>query len=357
MLGSRIVSKSVTAGLLIALLVTALVPATAAAAVSPLRFNVYMGDGCIGGVASTASPGINLMWTGQDGSYKLDSAFLPNPDGTFSTCSFPPVTVEAGDRIYADDGISTHELIVPQMTLFQNRVNDVYKGRGPAGQMVKLVCHLQSGFEPCMQTWKIRVNPQGMWSVNPHWNVLGRDNMLLQWKSAAGDFVRVWNTAPYLDITLGKAFVTGSGRAGSPVTVVLKNGSTLDVRGTAESTASNFDGRFGGRFENQQGGAVVARAGNIVTSTIAPDADFVLPNILGDANAAADLVTGQCAQESSFEYRVLRNGIEYDGRRWFTDVDGSFQADVSGLKVGDRVIIGCEQYTGDWVRKAFVAHS
>jgi hypothetical protein len=348
MFRSRIVSKSVTAGLLSALIVAALVPAAASAAPSPLRFNVLMGEGCISGVASADSPGINLMWTGQDGSYKLDAAFLPNPDGTFSTCSFLPVTVEAGDRIYADDGVSTHELIVPQLTLFQNRVNDVYKGRGPAGQYIKLISAIGWEFA---STFKVRVNSQGQWSFRPGWDVRGRQSLRLSWKSGAGDVVAIRNVSPYLDLTIGLAKVSGSGRAGSAVTVVNKNGSTLDVRGTAMANASPLDGTFSGQLRKGNN-KVKVQVGNIITSTIASDADFVVPNISATAYAPAMEISGHCPGAGyGYEYSVMRNGSEVDWARWFTDEEGSFVESSDGLQYGDRVLVGCELESGDWVRK------
>ena len=350
-------ARAMIAAATAALLVGALLPAVAAAATKPTKFDVVIGDECVSGVGIDDAT-LKLVWRDSAGGLKAKVTMSISPSGTWEYCSASEV-IQAGDRVKATVGSITHLLIIPELTLFQNRVTDIYKGRGPAGQMVRLICGLSNGFEPCVQTWRIRVNAEGKWSYKPGWDVLGRDNMYLRWRSEAGDKVNVISIAPYVTATIGKAGFIWATRPGASATVVIRDPSTLDVRGTATTVGSPLDGSFIGQFRNQLGQKVKVRAGDILSSDIAADLDYVIGDIHATADTGTQHVTGQCPEEMQFYVIAYHNGHEIGFERWWTDEGGTFDADFSGeptaMVPGDRVRVGCQLETGDWIQKWFAA--
>ena len=223
-------------------------PLVAAAATHPITFSVTTGLPCISGTATDGST-VQLLWKDADGTRKARTSVIASPSGHWTFCSTRAGSIiEAGDRLNANDGTSARQLVVPQLTLFSNRVTDVFKGRGPAGQMVKLVCNFGNGFEPCTDTWRIRVNPQGQWSLRPGWNVSGHEAMFVFWKSAAGDRVQTDHLSTFVTVTIGTAGISGSTRSGSTAAVYLTNPNTGAIRGTAFGVGSPYDGQFIGEI-------------------------------------------------------------------------------------------------------------
>ena len=240
-------------------------------------------------------------------------------------------------------------------TLFQNRVNDHYNGRGPAGDYVTLVCGLSNGFEPCVQTWKLEVNSAGNWGRNPHWDVTGGDFMSVKWASPAGDKVRRHNYAPHVVVTIDRAGVSGSTRNGSPSDVLLMKANGA-VRGGAAVTGSSLDGRFVGRFEKDTTGErVQARVGNLVSSDIASDAEFIIRDIEANPNVGTQRVTGDCPTPAGLfvRARIFRDGEEVSGDHEWPEEDGSFPFNSLEFESGDRLLVSCDLPTGDRIQKFF----
>jgi hypothetical protein len=339
---------------LVTLLLTALVPASVAAATRPITFSVYIGDACVEGRAADGGM-FDFAWERADGSLKRAALAQANPEGYFRLCSSPGVVVEAGDRIMTHDGYVFHELTVPNLTLTQNRVKNLYKGRGPAGQYVRLVCDHGNGFEPCIWSAKIKVNSEGQWGIKPGWNIGANEGMFVTWKSAMGDFVRVRNYSPSLTVRIGSAFVRGTTSNGRPATVALRRGPSFDVRGSLATKSAPLDGRFSGSLKNQQGNKVLVRVGDRITSSVASDLDFIVPDIEAYADSATDHVIGQCNDPGIFNVDIYRNGTFIDGEYWWPEDDGTFDMRFLEFQAGDTVVVRCPVSTGDQVEKAFIA--
>lgn len=343
------------AALLSALATVAVFPGAVAAATHPITFELYMGENCIEGRASDDAT-VQLLWKDVDGTRKARTSVVASPLGYWTFCSSRVgVEVETGDRISANDGTSTHLLVVPELTLFQNRITDQYRGRGPAGQIVRLICGLTNGFEPCQQVWRIRVNAQGQWSLGIGHDVVGMENMGLRWKSPAGDKVNVWNTAPFVVVTIGQAAISGAARSEAAVTVVLMKANTVDIRGTAHATGDLGSGLFRSRFLNQNGNRARVQVGDRVTSDIAADLDWIVTDIDALGDVSTSHVTGHCVQALQFTVSLFRDGDQIAGDRWFTEEDGSFDSDFENepLASGDWLLVGCQLSTGDWIQKWF----
>jgi hypothetical protein len=357
MVGSRISSKKLSIGLLSALLLGALLPASVAAATRPIKFHVQIGDHCIYGSASDA-PGVNLLWQAQDGRVKLDIAFIPNPGGSFSLCYTPDEVIEVGDRIYADDGHSVHELIIPELTLVIDRVNDRFKGRAPAGDYVRLVCGYVNGFEPCRASWKIKASAHGRWGWNPPFDVTGWQEMWLNWKSDGGDGVTIDARGPHVDVTIGNAIVRGSTRPGALVTLLLRRAGSDNVVAMASKTA-NDTGRFQAKFRNANGKLVKVRVGDRIFSNVAPDQNLTVPNVTGSFDAESNTGTGTCTADTFFvSVTVNRNGEPDGPNTWVENDLGTFNVDFSGLDLlpGESVKVTCILVgNGELVSRKFIA--
>jgi hypothetical protein len=341
--------------LVISIAAVGALPAAAAAATHPITFSVTMGQQCINGTATDGST-VQLLWKSAAGSRKAFANVVASPTGHWSFCSPNMGTiVRTGDRITANDGTSTHQLVVPELTLFSNRDTDVFKGRGPAGQIIKLVCNFANGFEPCDDVWRIRVNSQGQWSLRPGWEISGEQAMFVYWRSTAGDKVQADHLSTFVTVTIGLAGISGSTRSGSTAAIYLVNPTTEAIRGTAFGVGSPYDGQFTGRFSNEQGSRVRVRVGDRIVSDAAADMDWIVGDIEATANVETQEVTGRCFEPGGlFRVYVYRNGQFVDGEYWWTDDEGpTFTMEYVTFQSGDDLLVWCPVGTGDWVRKWF----
>jgi hypothetical protein len=182
--------------------------------------------------------------------------------------------------------------------------------------------------------------------------------MSLRWKNDLGDFVWVGAVGPYVDVTIGSPIVRGATRANATATVVLRRAGSNNVAGTAVATGDAAEGKFQATFRNANGNKVKVRVGDRITSDVSPDEDWIVPNVMANANAATDEVTGTCPADSFFaEALVMRNGFP-DGSHTWPEEDGSFTLDLSSVNVQstETVRVRCYEYhPGDWVGRAVVA--
>ncbi len=327
-----------------------LLPGSAAADPISYAFNVKIGTNCIQGTAA-ADATVHVVWKDSHGSRKDRWDVGASSSGDWFYCSAKAgVIVETGDRLTENDGMFSHSFVVPELTLFQNRTDDVYKGRGPAGDMVRLICGLSNGFEPCTQASNLRVNPNGQWGYNPHWDVRGDEQMSLSWKSADGDKVLVSNVSPFVAVTIGRATANGSTRSGSEAQVALLRND--EFTGIARDVGDLHFGLFSSVFRDGHGHRVRVHVGDRIYSDIASDADWVVTDISSHTNASTNKVAGQCGFSTSYMVNVYRNGVPVDFDHWFTNPNGHFDTHLS-IQSGDQVLIWCQQPTGDWIRKYF----
>jgi len=339
---------------LIALSVSALLPISAVAAPGPMTIDVTLGTTCVRAKVPAGTPSARIVWKDAELNVKVDTVEEADADGNIGACVGNDY-VEIGDRVRVRVGSASHLLIVPELTLVQDRVNDHYRGRGPAGDYVRLICGLTNGFEPCVQSWKIKVNSAGNWGYNPGWDIFGGDFMSLNWTSSAGDKVRRLNYAPFVVVTIDKAAVSGSTQPGTSSDVLLMKANGA-VRGGAAVTGGPIDGLFQGRFEKDTTGErVLARVGNLVSSDIASDAEFIIRDVEAAPNVGTQRVPGQCPTPTGRFVRAwsFRDGAEVDGAYSWPDGDGSFRLTTLEFESGDRLLISCDLSTGDRIQKWF----
>lgn len=347
-----------------ALLLAVSLPGIAAAAPVPIRFDIYLGGQCVDGVASPDAV-VDVVWKDATGAVKARVTAL-NFYGRWSYCAPDPSTVvEIGDSIKASDGSSTRTLVLPRLTVNVNRVDDVVRGKGPAGAMLRLNCGggpFPSPFEPCQWHANVRVAASGSWSLRPGWDLLGGESFGIRWLSAAGDKVWAFGAGPFVTVTLGSSRFSGATRPNRTAHLVIRDGTTFDVL----ATGSAVGGGFSGRFRDNQGHAVPISAGDILSSDISPDIDWIVPDIDAAASPSTDVVSGRCYDAGTagdvVKIRLFRAGQQRGWAIEGTESDGSFSVYFPGIvfpdpavvKSGDRILISCMQTNADSVQKSFI---
>lgn len=368
---SRRVRKFSIAALVSAMMLVALVPgALAGAAPVPIVFDyLQIGTQCVYGTAPSGAT-VELTWKSAGGAVKLHETQVASDSGSLYYCSTNPSTVLAiGDRLKAESGSVTHQLVIPELTIRVNRAADSLKGRGPAGATLRVECWggpLPS-FEPCQWHRLVVASSEGKWSKLVPWDIIGGEGFAIRWKSAGGDFVYAGGIARYVTVTLGESRFSGATNAGQTANVALEDATTHEVLATANPTGAPPVGRFTARFKDVHGNRVPVAAGYELITDVAPGADMIVPDIEATASAATNIVSGRCFDTGRFDGTVFihlfRSGHE---RGWVlegTDEEGNFTIDFmedgfrdpANVKVGDRLLVMCMQTEGDWVQRNIVA--
>ena len=187
----------------------------------------------------------------------------------------------------------------------------------------------------------------------------------VSWKSPNGDKVHASGSAPFITLTIGKSGFSGRTSSFGSVDASLQG-----ARTSSASVTADIGGAFTGKFRNSQGHAVKVAAGDrFAAPSLATDADWVVPSIDATANAANDVVKGDCLPAAGLNglvsVSVSRSG--HGLGRGYTDLDesGHFRIDLGGrpypgfqpanIKSGDKIGVGCMIATGDWVQWSFTA--
>jgi hypothetical protein len=338
-------------------------PLVVSAERAPLRLDISLGGrgNCPVVWAAYDTP-INFVWRDSAGSIKTrgsdntgDNAwvrFCPTDDSNWVTW--------IGDRITLSSGSYSRKFVVPNLSLRIDRVANTFFGSGPAGRTVKL----EWAEGDVGVTKSIRVAPDGTWTFAPRFDLHGFDGASLSWTSVNGDFVNVGAVAPNIGVTIGKATFEGDAYPLASASASIDGGRHASGRATAD-----YNGAFKGSFVANGVKVRVAPGDRLTATSLAPDADWIVPNIDGTASAASDTVNGRCEDTgTAAEYVrlwVIRTGGHVRGvGLWGTEPDGSFAADFSqgippwggssiNIKSGDRVRVDCMQTTGDWARLLF----
>jgi hypothetical protein len=195
-------------GVLAALVLAALLPATVAAATRPTRFDLYLGSSCIGGVSSDGAL-VEVTWRRASGKLVLHESLPASSNGGYwEACAgdgFSTPLLKVGDRLEARVGGSTRRFTVPALTLRFDRANDAFFGRAPADTFIRL--SFPDGiFADYEVSRRVDVDSDGRWRhAEPHFDLMGGQYAYLRWRSAKEDRVTLDGIAPFLRLTLGDA--------------------------------------------------------------------------------------------------------------------------------------------------------
>jgi hypothetical protein len=333
----------------LSLMAVLLVPGSVAAA-SPLSMYVPRIAGNCVYIEAPANKTLTLTWKDSASMLKESASIPTGAYGDPRYCSASHV-IEVGDRLKVVLGSNSHKLTIPNLTARINRVTDVIRGTGPAGARVSVECgHSPFGqFEPCQWHKTVTVNSAGNWSAQIPFDVFGGWEMNAAWFNAYGDLVYREVTTPYVQVFLDKARFSGVTRPLSSATVDLADEALVD-KGSGTGDSGPLVGSFIGEFRNTDGDLVTVEPGDHVSSSVATDASFVVPEISATATAANDRVAGECGYTGEFHGVVVelyRNGH----MRGFTldgYTDGTFDFDFkdafpsdTDIRAGDKLFIKC----------------
>jgi hypothetical protein len=330
-------------------------PAGVAAANSPIRFSVSIGQkgDCIG-VSTDAQTSTAVRLRSADGTTKA-SATLPSDE--IFWCLPDDVSADIGDRIRASDGTFTRTFVIPELTVAVDRVADLVHGAGPAQRTL----NVEWGRGDVGHNRGVRVNTDGTWSLDPNFDIGGGDEFEVNWKTPSGDQVYTSGAAAVLVVTLGSARLVGG--SGEPFANVQVN-----INGTHDgdwSGQSDVFGEFSGRLRRPNGNLIPVQAGDHISApSVASDLDWIVPDLQISADAATDMVTGQCAGTTAVVtlhragrqrgFALMRPGSSDEFEFDFSDPMASDYADGIGadeanVKDGDSLRMECILETGDSV--------
>jgi hypothetical protein len=351
-------------------LLLALMPGVAAAATRPTTFDLYLGSNCIDGFSSDNAR-VTVVWRSASGALKFKDQLRAGSGGWWMACAQLPRVLKIGDTIKATVGSTTRKLTVPKLTFHPDRVNDVFRGRAPAGSTIRLT-YAAGILADFVVTKKVTVRSDGTWRYSPPgFDIMGGLWASMRWTSPKKDRVTIDRVSPYLVVTLGRARFEGNAKPKITVKATLRDAVTAEVKAVG-STTTNRRGAFSGQFRNSQGKTVPLKAGlRLAALKVAADAKWIVPNITGSANAATDVVNGRCFNAGTSARFFWVNVISPRGsnRGWAhggTTTNGSFEVDFSdgeeglfyqpaNIRSGDTIEIRCLQNTGDWVQLRFLA--
>jgi hypothetical protein len=332
-------------------------PAGVAAASSPIRFHVSIGlkGACII-VLTDANTSTDVRLRSADGTTKASDTL---PSDEIFWCLPNGVSADIGDRIRASDGSFTRTFVVPEITVAVDREADLVYGTGPAQRT--LVVGWGGRFGDVFQDRGVRVDADGTWSLDPNFDIPGGQEFAVNWKTPNGDRVSTRGTAAALIVTLGSArFVGGSGEPFANVEV--------NIDGTHDggwSGQSDVFGEFSGRFRRPNGNLIPVQAGDRISApSVASDLDWIVPDLEISADAATEMVTGQCAGTTAVVtlhrtgsqrgFALMRPGSSDEFEFDFSDPMASEYAEGIGaneanVKHGDSLRMECILETGDSV--------
>lgn len=346
------------AALVLVALATAMSALPVGAAAATIRFGVNIGSvGSCLTIWSTPHRTAHFVWRDADGAVKADTTnFTDNGLWYFCPQGF---AVEIGDRLKVADGSASRTFVVPNLTINLDRVSDTYYGTGPVHRTVRIeVVHGDYG-----QDKSARVGDDGTWRLHTNqWDIYGGDFASLSWTSVHGDRVRTGGIASFVIVTLGQASFSGWAVPGQDVDIALADG--VDAFGSATASPR---GEFAGSFRDSHGHLrPVAPGDHLTAPSLASDADWIVPAIDGSANAANDIVQGQCHDSGTYGWitvllyrRGNLRGLVYPGNQGdgsfrfnFRKV-GNFFANPANVKHRDRIVVQCSQITGDMTQLVF----
>lgn len=357
LVGTR--ARGTLAGLAAVLAIGLLLPAGVAAAPAQIRFDLELGSpgACIG-VHSPPNETFHIVWRGAGGELKAQISGLS--EGSVAICPDDDSTfVAPGDRIKARVGNYTRNYVVPNLSLRVDRVGDVIHGTGPAGRT--LIVQWSGGrFGDTVQSRGVRVAQDGTWSWPRY--VSGGTNASVSWTSPNDDSLWIYGSAAYLTVTLGKAAFNGAAPPLTEVDITVENGNTSH----GETTAGP-NGVFSGSFRKPNGRVdAIAPGDHISAPDVAADMDWVVPDVQISADAATEMVTGQCGGElaaislyrSGHQFPrgfvLVSPGVNDEFEFDFSDPSASeyetgLESNPANVRSGDRLNVECIVETGDVV--------
>jgi len=337
------------------------------AASLPTSFNVTIGSKCVGGTTDPNTT-FNFDWKTAGSSTVASQVVTTDGSGDWTVCSSGHLATQA-DTLSASNDSGTNVYTVPNLTISVDRIKGGLSGRAPAGSIVRAHCDFANGFEGCVWHNQVRSGPNGHWSMNIPFTVDGGETYDVRVTGSEGSKTTAVGTAPFVNVELGSAVVSGALDPSATRTIWLYDGS-MTLKGTAKVMGSAYNGTFSTKFRDSQGHAVNVAAGDTVNATkITSEANLTVPEVTATATASNDRVVGSCADTgrslgyanvSLYRTGLLRGYASFEGDGNAGNFDFNFRHldpfdNEANVKPGDRLVINCIQSGNDGVLLTILA--
>jgi hypothetical protein len=348
--------RFVLAASVAALVIAGLMPSAVSAAPVMTFGNGYtgliLGSNCVNG-HGPAGASVRVVWKSAAGALKAVVDVTSTNSGEWNYCSSSR-RLAVNDTIRASTRSHARTFTMPNITLSGNRETGAFRGRGLPSATGDLWYHAGI-FADYFDNAQVTAGSDGRWSLpaSEGSGASGGIQAEVIWTTSQGDMLIGRAVTPYVEITIGRAFVSGGAQANTLGVVNLRDPLTNALRGRIASTSDDY-GTFAGSFTSS-GRPVNARVGDRVVSPLSSSIDWHVPNIEGSASVADDMVNGRChsteIQAKLALVRVFRTGnlrglaigdldalgrFEIDfGRR------GGLFYDPANIKHCDRIIVSC----------------
>jgi hypothetical protein len=228
---------------------------------------------------------------------------------------------------------------------------------GPASKKLEVSIVHYSSFK----TWKTTVinktvSSTGRWSMDTtsSINLIGGDQIGVVYRASSGDSFDVEGITPVVGVRIASSRVIGSVNGGSSVTVTLKTAAGT-TRARAHLSSSYNAQALDSVFMNTSGYAVTARVGDKVSSTVASNGSFTIPNLTVSVDTATNVVSGSCLASKPMKIEVTTPNPYAFTRTYTTCTSGGhYTLDTTSsvdIKPGDRVLATVRFSSGDTVSR------
>jgi hypothetical protein len=323
--------------------------------------SLAVGSNCVDGFAAGSSI-VKLTWKSSTGTLKAKVDLQASTYGSWRYCD-QVAKLATGDTLKANDGVHVRTFTIPLVTLDFNRATHVASGRAPA--LSDLTVWYFWGYSDYWPHEDLTSDAEGNWQQLID-GLPGGGELQLQWFSAKGDIVTIFQTAPSINVTIGSARIAGTGPHGQTMKFNLRDRLTDSLKGTAVVLV-DAEGSFTDQFRDSAGNAVSVGVGDRVKALkVASDLNWTVPDISAVADVAADTVGGACpttdVQTAYARIEVRRTGktrgwalrnVDYTTGSWFVRFGkpDDFMFDGANIKHGDKIVVDCVLDTGDVVTK------
>lgn len=329
-------------------------PAAPAGPAITSDIRVTIGD-CLVQGQTQAGTTLRITHRTSGGTVKGKAQVTANLDGDWArTCPGPKVAI--GDRIelrLVGDPAIIKQLTIPVFTVITDRVNDRIRGiaRGVTEVGVGLgIC--DPAHRECAKAGSavLSVDPEThafSWALPQAVNGLG--TIRLMWDNGVDGVFLVQDFA-HVEVQIGSARVQVTGRKPGVI-------ESLSLRRTTPvATVSRRTGAqatFSATLK-RDGKPLKVRAGDKITSTIASDASFTVPQMTVQASSSG--ATGTCFKNRPYSIVYLgADGSDQGATAGTTDSQGHWTT-ADPISAGWSVNVYCANVAGDIVRTSVVVN-
>ena len=347
---------------------TATATATATAGANTTTIDVGIDDCVIKGGGGPNHGHVKVEWRSADGTLR-ELATADSYDGYWGTeptddCFDLGAGVEPGDVITTTVKGASRVFTVPMLTVRVDRNTDRVTGVSKPNSKLSMRVDTRGPGGGTVVERTVRSAGDGTYladfQTGQKADIRGWDRVDVYWTDARGDYVRAWNLAPAIQVTIGRGWIEAAGQAGQNATLKLRQAPGGAVIARTGGILYSGWNAFGWLDPNGQN--VQLAEGNKVETNLAADASFVVPTLVTNAKKSTDVVTLSTGLGPNIgvEVEATGNGSSSTAQR-VTDASGRVVVNFIGdsdvyydIIRGTRLTITVRLTTGDEVKKIVI---